>query len=95
MAEYIEREALLELYDMGKDLEEYAGVLSVPISVIRQNIKDMPAADVVPVVHGRWTEYEVPDEPLYGVDYQCSVCGNFQFDNWNYCPNWGARMDGE
>lgn len=41
---------LLELYDMGKELEKYAGALSVPIPVIRQNIKDMPTIDAVPVV---------------------------------------------
>ena len=46
----IDADALMELYDMGKELEEYAEVLSVPIPVIRQNIKDMPTIDAVPVV---------------------------------------------
>ena len=46
----IDANELLELYDMGEELEEYAGVLSVPIPVIRQNIKDMPTVDAVEVV---------------------------------------------
>ena len=46
----IDANGLLELYDMGKELEEYAGVLQVPILVIRQNIKDMPTVDAVEVV---------------------------------------------
>ena len=50
MARLIDADNLLELYDMGEELENYANVLSVPIPVIRQNIKDMPTADAVEVV---------------------------------------------
>ena len=47
MAEYIEREKLLALYVDGKyDTADYR----VPVPVIIQNIKDIPAADVRPVV---------------------------------------------
>ncbi len=50
MAEYIEREKLLELYVDGKyDTADY----HVPVPVIIQNIKDIPAADVRPVVRCR------------------------------------------
>lgn len=86
----IDANGLLELYDMGKELEEYAGVLQVPIPVIRQNIKDMPTVDAVEVVHGRWI-------PCTNGGYHCSVCDKrfgFVFDN-NYCPNCGAKMDGD
>ena len=52
------------------------------------------AADVAPVVHGRWIEQE---KYTFGVMYDCSICGNRILDNghsWNYCPNCGAKMDG-
>ena len=55
-------------------------------------IEDAPAADVAPVVHGRWgTHSDRPDSLI------CSVC-NCGFDMWkhdphNYCPNCGAKMD--
>ena len=43
MKEYIEREALLELYQIDGPLNETG---RVPLPVIRQNIMDMPAAEV-------------------------------------------------
>ena len=59
-----------------------------------QYIEDVPAADVAPVVHGRWE----PGNPI------CSVCGGDKFqdldaDIWcdwlpPFCPNCGAKMDG-
>lgn len=57
--------------------------------------RDTPAADVAPVVHGRWIEKE---KYTFGTMYDCSICGTRILDNghaWNYCPNCGARMDRE
>ena len=48
-----------------------------------------------PVRHGRWIEQE---KYAFGVMYDCSICGNRILDNghsWNYCPNCGAKMDGD
>ena len=48
-----------------------------------------------PVRHGRWIEQE---KYAFGVIYDCSICGNRILDNghsWNYCPNCGAKMDGD
>ena len=56
-------------------------------------IREIPAADVAPVVHGKW---------VYGedVDIQCSVCGvdaltegDYRQVKSRYCPNCGAKMD--
>ena len=91
MAEYIEREDLLELYRMDDPVLNENG--HVPIQVIRQNIMDIPAADVSPVRHGQWeTNSDRPDSLI------CSVC-KCGFDMWkhdhhNYCPNCGSKMDG-
>ena len=55
-----------------------------------------PAADVAPVVHGRWVH--IGRRFKGGVDWcHCSECGgknNFAART-NYCPNCGAKMDGE
>lgn len=52
-------------------------------------IKEVPAADVQEVQHGRWIE-----EP--GLIPRCSICGEYSQDAdtgaW-YCPNCGAKMD--
>ena len=54
--------------------------------------------ELVPVVHGRW-------EPHYEHDFvsgedvlcglHCSLCGLYYVKRHNYCPNCGARMDGD
>ena len=46
----IDADALMELYELGEELKNYEKVLSVPIPVIQQNIKDMPTIDAVEVV---------------------------------------------
>ena len=44
------------------------------------------AADVSPVVHGRWKRY--------GRNLgECSNCGEIVNIRYNYCPNCGAKMD--
>lgn len=54
-------------------------------------IEDAPAADVVPVVHGRWGNNGIPGSILCG----CSVCGfTCGSSSFFYCPNCGAKMDG-
>lgn len=57
-------------------------------------IEDAPAADVVPVVHGRWAH-------LGGDEWCCSACGfvittEGSWDNptKKYCEDCGAKMDG-
>lgn len=63
----------------------------------KREIADMPAADVAPVVHGRWIDAYPDIEPnpmfMYGI---CSECGFEQGISkyLNYCPNCGAKMDG-
>ena len=86
MAEYIDREALLlriDCYGTNK-----FGMLDEDI---RAFIKAQPAADVAPVVHGRW---------IYKGDsdmWVCSRCGrsvNADPEGIDlYCYHCGAKMD--
>lgn len=61
-----------------------------------KRILNLPAADVVPVVHGRWNTVirheHYPSGKEYEADY-CSVCGQRGSLEFNYCPNCGAKMD--
>ncbi len=55
-------------------------------------IDNIPTVDAVEVVHGRWVEH-MPNV------YECTAChtwyGNYGgCDEWGYCPNCGAKMDG-
>ena len=104
MAEYIEREALLERLRFKRDIERHPRVkLSGLQSAIAQVYK-FPTADVVEVVHGEWIVAE-DDYGICATEFTCSHCkvslvtseltdGQF-LDMMKYCPNCGAKMDGE
>ena len=65
------------------------------IEKFNEAVEEMHTADVAPVAHGRWIEQE---KYTFGVMYDCSICGDRILDNghsWNYCPQCGARMDGD
>ena len=101
MADYIDRQAALDALDKLSLGETDAIKL-----FFRMNdyLKRMPSADVQPVRHGNWEERKVSDKNCID-EWQtacCSVCHKYHttpymyyFDNYNYCPNCGARMDGE
>lgn len=65
-------------------------------------VKQIPAADVVPVVHGRWIGYDASyyrnynygAHPVNLIRYKCSVCGRTVSKKEPYC-HCGAKMDGE
>ena len=54
---------------------------------ITEMIKHIPAADVEPVRHGRWDEL--------ATFLICSKCKKPFKYQYSYCPNCGAKMDGD
>lgn len=84
MAEYIDRDLAIEFLPVAYD------------SAINA-LRNVPAADVAPVVHGHF----VHDGQLYvgGLDwFHCSSCGRLVAGaeaRFDYCPWCGARMDGD
>lgn len=101
MAEYIEREATKKsLRGLISDCRR-RNVNPVQIRALLYAldlIEEVSAADVVEVKHGEWS-YEYSGDKLGGTDatydYRCSVCDEFALEESNYCPNCGAKMDGE
>lgn len=69
--------------------------------IIIEAISDMSKADVQPIKHGRWigiTEYCKKNGYIpsgMGIYYWCSECGKEEQKTSDFCPNCGARMDGE
>ena len=61
-------------------------------------IKNAPRVDAVEVVHGRYEMGIDEGDYEYGT---CSVCGYNEYNAFgcclphNYCPNCGAKMDGD
>ena len=94
MAEYIEREALLKVL-RGSAVAKYPASFAMGLFAAADEASKLPAADVQTVVHGRWIHKG--QRVHLGVNWwACSVCGDESGAQWmRYCPNCGARMDGE
>ena len=101
MAEYIERETLMKRFCKRCNKEMSESPCEPSDCFAREVIKTIPAADVAPVVHGKWLR---SDDDWYNCTViQCSICGEeWCFEtiddvtllNYKYCPNCGAKMDG-
>ena len=108
---YIEREALIEDFKNDFINLLFDGMKGTPrskeikISNVIERIEDFPAADVAPVRHGHWIRVKgiiqcdicgfglFPD----GYFFENGECthSNEQDYRLNYCPNCGAKMDGD
>ena len=95
MAEYIEREKF------RKHMREITNDPNCPMHIavtVEQYIDEEPAADVEPVVHGRWIDSGVRDEDGNG-EYTCSRCNHNDKHSPGirvpYCWFCGAKMDGD
>lgn len=96
MAKYIELEVALALIRPDEPEDEKAAItIATAKKLVRSGLYRVPAADVAPVVHGRW----IADGDGYHWTYNCSICGwkdGYPFNGrHNYCPWCGAKMDGD
>ena len=102
IAEYIEREALIEkckaiIQDKWNDKVAPVSWSHAYADFI-EDIENQPATDVAPVVHGRWMTWE---EQFPGfkphindkLGVFCSLCHAHSDCISPYCPNCGAKMD--
>ena len=92
MAEYVEKEQVIGWFRPYGHVDK-----GIPYFGLVTDIREMKAADVAPVVHGKWAPSE--GNPGFLV---CSACGDcYVVDEWAdgkkwmYCPNCGAKMDGK
>ena len=105
MAEYIKRDAAIREIEQINPVDygamwdyeahHWAGEC---LRDCKEAIDSIPAADVAPVVHGRF-------EPCFDENgnwrqgfAKCSNCGKEYYaqviNHFGYCPNCGAKMDG-
>lgn len=93
--EYIERGALIAEYDR---------VHIGPAGGARKLMVDAPAADVTEVRHGEW-KADTDEYEICATEFTCSCCKESFASSemtdedflqmMKYCPNCGAKMDGE
>lgn len=96
MTEYITKERAQDLIVAAA--HENGSRLACMLS----KLEDEPPADVAPVVHGEWVGTwgdGYANGFIVYEEFECSRCGCVHHADgeptWDYCPNCGARMDGE
>lgn len=95
MADYIEREGTVRLLQSlgSRDYRREKGTIQEAIKMVSSS-EYTPAADVVPVRHGKWNK---PLDRRLKNKLRCSECFSLihivSCDR--YCPHCGAKMDGE
>ena len=95
MSDYIKREDALNA------LREH------PVTKLKTAIRRLPSEDAAPVRHGHWDVrepmpmHDIKGNLSWGNWYVCTGCGfattaiEGHITQYKYCPNCGARMDGE
>lgn len=86
MTDYIKREDALDIVAHNN---VHGEITLNRYDKIIDGIYEIPSADVEPVRHGMWEKND---------EYTCSLCGYRMVIGdgaYKYCPNCGARMDGD
>ena len=102
MAEYIEKHKAVNLLtSLENEFQQFKPFKCFEHAMYRKlceteiAIGKLPAAEVAPVVHGRWIEKTVPEGCRY---FECSNCGAHENRHTAikgyYCWRCGAKMDG-
>lgn len=87
--------------DALRNLHTHEGMelsASVDLMTACEAICSIPAVDAEPVLNGKWMERVRHEHYPSGREYKqsyCSECKMSAKEESNYCPNCGARMDGE
>ena len=104
MAEYIEREAYLDRLEEVKSVlvlnenDSFDDGVRIGIERAMSEAETIPAADVRPVVRGKWIDR---DDDYYGWNmWACSACGEEfvltegtpDMNDYHFCPNCGADV---
>ena len=104
MAEYISREAAIayireqseECQKAFEELGGESGIYADAYNDLAEDFYSIPAADVAPVVHGRWEQDADGDWYCTNCDEVVAICESGRERTYRklYCPNCGAKMDG-
>ena len=100
MEEYISREAAIKiLCTVAAPTPTESWIVEKCID----RVNELPAADVRPVVHGKWVAVDGEERPCD--EWDCTACGQRRTfmvemdaddmkEFYPYCPDCGAVMDG-
>lgn len=99
MSDLISRKAVLDSFNVRKVVEyDESGCgldyKAVPVDVIEK----LPAVDAEPARHGERTMYTIWHSSAWGeinTRFECCGFSVRGIKKYNYCPNCGAKMEGE
>ena len=99
MPEYIERDSLqaaLKRKQCGPANKRYTEGWNDCLMRVKSMVSTAPAADVAPVVHGRWERDAEGDWYCTNCNEVVAICDSGRERTYRkpYCPNCGAKMDG-
>ena len=91
MAEYIDRDKIISAIIRWEDKPYFS------YYAVLRDVMNLPSSDVVERKHGKWI---IVDKYSDYRTERCSACGfvanrTYIQDIWSFCPNCGARMDGD
>jgi hypothetical protein len=100
MDEYIEKHKAVNLltaleneFQQFKPFKGFEHAMYRKLCETEIAIGKLPAADVVPMVHGKWISFLDGDHIMPERYYRCSRCGRVESRRQPYC-HCGAKMDG-
>lgn len=90
MGGYIKRDTAIRAVMAAKWVDGSDGAMAMEI------VASPPAADVAPVMHGRWERDADGDWYCTNCDEVVAICESGRERTYRkpYCPNCGAKMDG-
>lgn len=105
MDEFISREAAIayireqseECQKAFEELGGESGIYADAYNDLAEDFYSIPAADVAPVVHARWVKDEEGEWSCTNCLETVAICDSGRERTYRkpYCPNCGAKMDGE
>ena len=96
MGDMISRDAVLKILNNSRSIRARDGAGGVWIDVMDAigEIERVPAVDAEPVQHGKWIN---AGHDAFTQYRRCSSCARLLANApaYDYCPNCGAKMDGD
>ena len=92
MSRLIDADALID--DIKNNLWDWETVDGITATtVLKQTISDIGNQPTIEERKGKWLQ-DKHDIAGYGY-FDCSECGADFYDTYDFCPNCGAKMEGE
>lgn len=91
---YVEQKSVLKTLDESiKGWDKNFGISRM--EYLRIRFRNLPAADVAPVVHGKWIVVQTFEDCVYAKCSNCDVTQIFYHNKplTKFCPDCGAKMD--